>query len=131
MKAKKALIAVAVLIVVVTGLLAARGWISSRSYFRTAGRLHSSMPPELREKYGEELEYTIDKFWSCYDEGICSRNDMTDVMDRMKQLISGGEITDMDVFDLIGFVSRLYTDRFEGHHQEEIQRMEHERAAQE
>ena len=128
---KKVMIAVALLIVLVGGLLTARGWISSRAYYRAAGRLHSSMPAELQAKYGDELEYTIDKFWNCYDEGICSRNDMTDVMDRMKQLISGGEITDMAVFDFIGFVSRLYTDRFDGHHQEEIRRMEEERALQE
>jgi hypothetical protein len=111
-------------VVVIVALVAGRGWISSRSYYRAADRLSSSMPADLQAKYGEELKYTIDKFWNCYEEDICSRNDMTDVMDGMKRLTSGGEITDSDIFKFIGFVSRLYTDRLDKYHRADIRRME-------
>ncbi len=49
---------------------------------------------------------------------------MTDVMDEMKRLTSGGEITDSDIFKFIGFVSRLYTDRLDEYHRADIRRME-------
>jgi hypothetical protein len=111
-------------VVVIVALVAGRGWISSRSYYRAADRLSSSMPADLQAKYGEDLKYTIDKFWNCYEEDICSRNDMTDVMDGMKRLTSGGEITDSDIFKFIGFVSRLYTDRLDKYHRADIRRME-------
>ncbi len=125
-KYRNAVIIGAAVIVVIVALVAGRGWISSRSYYRAADRLSSSMPADLQARYGEELKYTVDKFWNCYKEDICSRNDMTDVMDRMKRLTSGGEITDSDVFEFIGFVSRLYTDRLDDHHRESIRRMEEE-----
>ena len=125
-KAKKALIVGAAAVVVVAALVAGRGYISSRAYFRTAGRLASSMPADLKAKYGEELEYTVDKFWKCYEQEICSRNDMTDVMDYMKRLTSSGSVTDSDIFDFIGFVSRLYTDRLDDRHREDIRRMQEE-----
>ncbi len=129
-KAKKTLVIGAAAVVLIAGLMAGKGFISSRAYFRAAGRLSSSMPADLQAKYGEELKYTVDKFWKCYEEEICSRNDMTDVMDYMKRLTSSGSITDSDIFDFIGFVSRLYTDRLDSHHREEIRRMEEERQSE-
>ena len=125
-KGRNAIIIGVAVVVVIVALVAGRGWISSRSYYRAAGRLSSSMPADLQAKYGEELKYTVDKFWNCYKEDICSRNDMTDIMDRMKRLTSGGEITDSDIFEFIGFVSRLYTDRLDDHHRESIRRMKEE-----
>ena len=130
MNLKRAMIAFAFLIILVAGLMAGRGWISSRAYFRAADRLHSSMSAETRARYGEELRYTIEKFWDCYDGGICSRNDMTDVMDRIKLLVSESRASDSDIFEFIGFVSRLYTNRFEDHHREEIRRMEEQQAGE-
>ena len=128
-KGRNTIIIGAAVIVVIVALVAGSGWISSRSYYRAAGRLSSSMPADLQTKYGEELTYTVDKFWNCYKEDICSRNDMTDIMDRMKRLTSVGEITDSDIFEFIGFVSRLYTDRLDDHHRENIRKMEEEREA--
>ena len=122
-KGRNAIIIGAVVVVIVA-LVAGRGWISSRSFYRAADRLSSSMPADLQAKYGEELKYTVDKFWNCYEKDICSRNDMTDVMDWMKRLTSGGEITDSDIFEFIGFVSRLYTDRLDDYHRASIRRME-------
>ena len=126
-KSRKIVIILAVVAVVIAVMMAGTGWISSRAYFRTSARLHSALPAELQTKYGEELEYTIDKFWKCYEEGICSRNDMTDVMDYMQRLITSGEISDSDIFEFLGFVSRIYTDRLDDHHRDEIRRMEEER----
>jgi hypothetical protein len=123
---RKLIAAGAVLLIVIIALIAGRGWISSRAYFRAADRLRTGLPLDLQTKYGGELDYTLEKFWDCYSEGICSRNDMTDVMDRVKQLASKGEISDSDVFELIGFVSRLYTDRLDRHHRESIREMEEE-----
>lgn len=126
-KRRRAVIAGAVAVVLVAALIAGRGWISSRSYFRTADRLSSSMPAALQTKYGGELEDAVDKFWKCYKLGTCSRNDMTDVMDYMKRLISEGDITDSDIFEFLGFVTRLYTDRLDEYHRETIRRNEEER----
>lgn len=122
MKRNGIVITVAAAVVVVAVLLVAgRGWISSLSYRRTGDRLADRLPEKLYAKYGEELRYTLDKFWNCYRSGICSRNDMTDVMDRMRALSSRNEITDQHVFEFIGFVSRLYTDRFDEHHRLQLQ----------
>jgi hypothetical protein len=127
MKVRNVIITGAVLLVVLVLLVAGRGWISSWSYRRAAETLHRRMPADLQAKYGGDLQYTLDKFWSCFEEGICSRNDMTDVMDRMKRLSASDEIEDMDVFEFIDFVSRIYTDRLDVYHRESIERMERER----
>lgn len=126
-KMKKTLIFGAAAIFIIAALIAGKGWISSRAYFRTADRLSSSMPADLQAKYGEDLKYTVDKFWKCYEKDICSRNDMTDVMDHMKRLAGSSGLTDSDIFDFIGFVSRLYTDRLDKHHREDIRKMQEER----
>jgi hypothetical protein len=44
----------------------------------------------------------------------------------MKQLASKGDISDGDVFEFIGFVSRLYTDRLDRHHRRSIMEMQEE-----
>ncbi|MDD3642459.1 MAG: hypothetical protein PHQ19_03240 [Candidatus Krumholzibacteria bacterium] len=124
MRRKRILIAAAAAVVAAAALLVAGGgWISSLSYRRAGDRLAGRLPETLAAKYGGELRYTLDKFWSCYRSGICSRNDMTDVMDRMRALSSEAEITDRQIFEFIGFVSRLYTDRFEERH---LRQMEEE-----
>ena len=65
-KTKKAMIIVAAAVVVLAALIAGRGYISSRAYVRAADRLSSYLPADLQAKYGEELKYTVDKFWNCY-----------------------------------------------------------------
>lgn len=120
MSSRKALVAAVAALVVIVLIFTGRGWIASLSYHRAADRLSSRLPQELRAKYGGELEYTLDKFWECYDADICSRNDMTDVMDRMRRLSSGTEIDDGRIFDFIEFVSSIYTRRIEEHHREQL-----------
>jgi hypothetical protein len=123
-KSRNAIIIGAAVLLIIVVLVAGRGWIASRSYYRYADRLYSSMPADLQAKYGEELEYTTEKLWDCYREGICSRNDVTDVMDEMQRITSRSEVTDSDIFDFIGYVSRLYSDRLDDYHRESIRRME-------
>lgn len=125
-KTKKAMIIVAAAVVVLAALIAGRGYISSRAYVRAADRLSSSLPADLQAKYGGELNDALDKFWNCYAREICSRNDMTDVMDYMKRLTASGDISDSDIFKFLGFVTRLYTDRLDVYHRETIRKMEEE-----
>jgi len=113
MKHKRLTIVIAVLIalVIVVSLLASsRQWIAKQS-FRSAGRgLTAKLSPDLKQKYGADLKYTLDTFWKCYDRGFVSRNDLNDVVEKMSMLRGKGKIEDMDVFDFIGYVSRLYSD---------------------
>ena len=119
---KVAVILAAVAVVAVAAVFLLRGSIGSRVYEKEAKALAKALPTNLALKYGEELTYTLDKFWSCYEDGIVSQNDMTDVMDRLRELKSKSKITDLDVFQFIGFVSRLYTDGINERHQQKIQK---------
>ncbi|MCU0640252.1 MAG: hypothetical protein MUF59_10355 [Candidatus Krumholzibacteria bacterium] len=118
---KIAIILAAVAVVAVAAVFLLRGSIGSRVYEKEAKALSKALPTNLALKYGEELDYTLDKFWSCYEDGIVSQNDMTDVMDRLRELKAKSRITDLDVFQFIGFVSRLYTDGINRRHQEKVQ----------
>ncbi len=117
---KRNIIIIAALAVIIAagGLYFMRGQIKTSVYRNETGKLIDVLPAELAEKYGEELDYTMDKFWSCYEDGIVSQNDMTDVMDRLRTLRSQREIKDLDVFEFIGYVSRCYTDAMNKRHQE-------------
>lgn len=118
---------VAAVIIVIAAVIAislvfiSRGRISKHVYDNAGEKLAERLPPKLNVKYGKELEYTLNKFWSCYEDGIVSQNDLTDVMERMKRLQGKKEIKDMDVFDFIGDVSRIYTDAMQEHHRRELQ----------
>lgn len=118
---RKILIITAVFVVVAAGtvLFVLRGNISSRVYHNEGKALSEALSPKLADKYGEELKYTLDKFWSCYEDGIVSQNDMTDVVDRMRELRAGSEIKDLDVFYFIGYVSRIYVDGIKERHREQ------------
>ena len=99
-------------------LLIFRGNIAKRVYDGRTGALESSMPDKLRVKYGEELRYTMNKFWDCYEEGIVTQNDMTDILERAEKLRAKEEMKDGDVFEFIGYVSRVYTDGMKKRHEE-------------
>ncbi len=120
-KGRTAIILAAVAVGAVAAIILMRGSIGSKVYQKEAKALSKVLPEKLAAKYGEELTYTLNKFWSCYQDGIVSQNDMTDVMDRLRELRSQSEITDLDVFKFIGFVSRLYTDGINKRHEEQVQ----------
>jgi len=110
---KKNITAIAVIVIVclaVALFVSSRGWIAKKLYDRTGRSIASRLTEKQREKYSEELAYTLDKFWSCYEQDIVTQNDMTDVMERMKRLEQKDEFEDMEVFEFIGYVSRTYTD---------------------
>ncbi len=107
---KKAATAAVVVVLVILALWLPRNWLAHRTWQTEADALKDRLSPKLEAKYGEELKYTLDKFWSCYSDKIISRNDMTDVMDRLRKLKGKSEIEDKDIFEFIGYVSRIYTD---------------------
>jgi hypothetical protein len=118
---RKLLLAVIVIVCVAALVIfiRSRGRISKGIYDRTGRRIAERLTPKQREKYDEELTYTLDKFWSCYEGGIISQNDLTDVVERMKRLERKESLEDMDIFDFIGYVSRIYTDAMLKHHERE------------
>ncbi|MCK4537603.1 MAG: hypothetical protein KAV42_02270 [Candidatus Krumholzibacteria bacterium] len=117
-KKRTLIIIISVAIVVIGALVAFRSNIGGSIYNREVRSLSSVLPPELSTKYGENFTYTMDKFWSCYKDDLVSQNDMTDVMQRLRDLRSQSEIKDIDVFIFIGYVSRIYTDAMNKRHQE-------------
>jgi hypothetical protein len=113
MKRKRLLIAIATIVVVaalVTALVSSRQWIAHRSYQRTGASLAARFNEVQQKKYGNDLRYTLDKFWEFYDKGLVSRNDLNDVMEKTRSLRGKKDLTDMDIFDYIGYVSGLYTE---------------------
>ncbi len=118
MKNRKVAIAISVLIalvVVVSLLVASRHWIAHQSFLAAGRGLTAKLTPKQKEKYASDLAYTLNTFWKFYDKGLISRNDLNDVVEKMSVLRSKKEVTDMDVFDFIGYVSRLYTEAMHRH----------------
>ncbi len=131
MKMKRTLIIiVAIAIVGIGAMIAFRSTIGGSVYNKEVASLSSVLPSEISTKYGEELTYTMDKFWNCYSEEIVSQNDMTDVMQRLRDLRSQAEIEDLDVFIFIGYVSRIYTDAMNKKHQKAIDEEQQDDAPQ-
>jgi hypothetical protein len=113
MNRKRILIAIAAVIVVVAivaTLVQSRQWIAHRSYRHAGAGLAARFNPTQEKKYGNDLRYTLDKFWEFYDKGLVSQNDLNDVMEKTKSLREKKDITDMDIFDYVGYVSGLYTE---------------------
>ena len=110
------LIILAIVVAAAALLLASRGWFAHRMYDAAGDRIAARFNEKQRERYGGELEYTLDKFWSCYESDLVSQNDLTDVMDRMKRLTEGDELEDRDIFDFIGYVSHIYTEAIRESH---------------
>ena len=91
-------------------LLGTRDAIAERMFMRSGRQLEAALGPDLQQKYGNDLQYTLKTFWKFYARGLVGRNDLNDVMDKMKTLRGRDPITEMDIFDFIGYVSRLYTE---------------------
>ena len=113
MNRKRLLIAIAAVFVVaalVTTLVSSRQWIAHTSYRRSGAGLAARFNEAQTKKYGTDLSYTLDKFWEFYEKDLVSRNDLNDVMEKTKSLSAKKDLTDMDIFDYIGYVSGLYTE---------------------
>jgi len=113
MNRKRILIAIAAVVVVaalVTTLVSSRQWIARRSYERAGAGLAARFTEAQAKKYGTDLRYTLDKFWEFYEKDLVSQNDLNDVMEKTKSLRAKKDLSDMDIFDYIGYVSGLYTE---------------------
>jgi len=110
-----AIVVIVALVVIATLAVSSRQWIAEQS-FKSAGRsLAGKLTPELKAKYGADLEETLDTFWKCYERKYVSRNDLNDVMEKMSTIRSKSPVEETDVFDFIGYVSRIYTDAIQKH----------------
>ncbi len=110
------LILVSAVFVIAVLLLLSKGWLTE-SLYRSAGkRIDEKLNERLSEKYSADLNYTLDKFWEFYEKGIVNRNDLTDVVDKMKRLAEREEIKDREIFDFITYISRIYTDAMHEYH---------------
>jgi len=105
-----ALAAVAVVAALVATLVSSRQWIAHKSYQRAGAGLAARLNPTQEKKYGTDLRYTLDKFWEFYEKDLVSRNDLNDVVEKTKSLRAKKDLTDMDIFDYIGYMSGLYTE---------------------
>jgi hypothetical protein len=118
MKQRKLTVAVILLIAAVlaiTALITSRERISKHVFMRSSRNLAAKLNPDLQKKYGNDLRYTLEKFWQCYERGLIPREDLNDVTEKMKTLRDKKTPTDMDIFDFIGYVSRLYTEAINRH----------------
>ncbi|MGD1048405.1 MAG: hypothetical protein ABR899_06595 [Candidatus Krumholzibacteriaceae bacterium] len=100
----------AVCAAIVVAIVSSRQWIAHEAYKRSSKKLEARLTQTQQKKYASDLRYTLDKFWQFYDKGLVSRNDLNDVMEKMGALRDKKTIEDMDLFDFIGYVSRLYTE---------------------
>jgi len=121
MNAKKIMI-FAGLIVTTTIVVAlvSRQWTVKHVYFKYANKIVYRMNPDQKAKYYEDFDYTVKKFWRLYRKGVMTRNDLNDVVWKMKRLSRKQELKNMDLFDFIGYVSRLYTDALNKLHREQL-----------
>ncbi len=109
------IVAIAVVAIVLL-LFLSKDWLTE-SLYRSAGkRIDEKLNERLSEKYSADLNYTLDTFWDFYEKGIVDRNDLADVVDKMKRLAEREEIKDREIFDFITYVSRIYTDAMHQYH---------------
>jgi hypothetical protein len=113
MNRRKLTIAVASLAAVaaiIALIVLSRNWIAHETFKRSAKSLETRLSTDQKTKYATDLHYTLDKFWQFYEKGLVSRNDLNDVMEKMRTLRAKSTLEDMDLFDFIGYVSKLYTE---------------------
>jgi hypothetical protein len=114
-----AVIITVLIVVIIVSLIVVRGRIAERLYRQSGERIAEKLSAELLAKYHADLTYSLDKFWEFYEKGIVSRNDLTDVMEKMKLLREKERIRDRDIFDFITYVSRIYTDAMNEYHEKQ------------
>lgn len=121
-----AVVAAAIVVAIVI-LLANREDVAKSVYESEGEQLVRRIPPDYRDRYTDELRYSLEKFWSAYEGKYVSRNDLTDVVERMRTLNAKPDVTRMDIFRFIDEVSRLYTDAFNEAHEKYFREKENER----
>jgi hypothetical protein len=119
-KLKLLTITIAIVIVIIILIYNFRGYIARWRYSNVKEELINSLTEKQKEEYRKDLDYTMDKFWDCYDHGLISQNDMVDVMEKTRTLIDKEEITRSELFEFVGYVSRIYTDAIQKHNREII-----------
>lgn len=112
-----ALGAVVAVVVIAVVLYLSKGWLTESLYRSSVVRLDDKLNERLSEKYSADLDYTMNTFWDFYEKGIVDQNDLTDVVEKMRQLIEREEIKDREIFDFIAYVSRLYTEAMHEYHE--------------
>ncbi len=113
-----AVIVIIAAVVAITVLINSREWISKYVFMQSGKNLATKLNSEQQRKYANDLRYTLEKFWQFYERGLISREDLNDVMEKMKTLREKKDLANMDIFDFIGYVSRLYTEAMNRHHRE-------------
>ena len=113
-----AVIVIIAAVVTIAVLINSREWISKYVFMQSGKNLAAKLNSEQQRKYANDLQYTLKKFWQFYERRIVSREDLNDVMEKMKTLREKKDLTNMDIFDFIGYVSRLYTEAMNRHHRE-------------
>jgi hypothetical protein len=113
-----ALVIAAAVVVIAALLFLSKGWMTESLYRAAGRRIDEKLNDRLSEKYSNDLNYTLDKFWEFYERGIVNQNDLADVVDKMKRLADREEIRDREIFDFIAYVSRIYTDAMREYHEE-------------
>lgn len=119
-KLKLLTIITAAVIVIIILIYSFRGNIARWRYSSIKEKLINSLTEKQKEEYRKDLNYTLEKFWDCYDHGLISQNDMVEVMEKTRILIDKEKITNSDLFDFVGYVSRIYTDAIQRHNREII-----------
>jgi len=105
-----AIAALVALVAIITIFVSSREWIAHETFARSGKRLAAKFNAAQEKKYATDMRYTLEKFWEFYDKGLVSRNDLNDVMDKMRSLSAKNELAESDIFDFIAYVSMLYTE---------------------
>ena len=100
----------AIVIIAIILLVMAKPWTEKLIYFKNANEVLQKTDRLTKDKYQKEYNYTINKFWKLYKKGYLTRNDLNEVVWHMRKLKGQKEITDKEIFNLIGFISRMYID---------------------
>lgn len=107
---KGLIITLSALAVIALIIILARGYIAKAVFMGKVDDLAGKIPPKYAEYYEEELRYTASTFWDFYREGVVSKNDLNDVVDRMDSLNRNDTLTKDQTFELIDYMSGIYTE---------------------
>ncbi len=107
---KGLIITLSALAVIVIIIILAQGYIAEAVFMSKVDGLAGKISPKFVEYYEDELRYTAATFWDFYQEGVVSKNDLNDVVDRMDSLDRNDILTKDQTFDLIDYMSRIYTE---------------------